>query len=229
LKRPVRFIQRTAHQQADETKIDSGHAHASPTPSERRNWNMVLAGLSKRWVLGLMLLGVTLGHSANADWHSFWRGVHVDYARNNVWPQPFIDVDARAVQDPFVVMKHNGWRAHNTIGNELFREGDCELTLAGTRRVEWIATQSPQERRTIYVLRGPTDNETHLRLASVHQSLSAIQTGGVVPQVVVTDIEPSAASGGYATSINRQWLQNLPAPKLPAKSASGTVGVTTSN
>lgn len=190
---------------------------------------MVLAGLSKRWVLGLTLLGATLGHSASADWHSFWRGVHIDYARNNVWPQPFVDVDARAVQDPFVVMKHNGWRAHNTIGNELFREGDCSLTLAGSRRVEWIATRSPQERRTIYVLRGANDNETNLRLASVHLSLSAIQTGGTPPQVVVTDIEQAAASGGYATSINRQWLQNLPAPKLPSKTASGSAGVTSSN
>lgn len=225
MKHPIRFIQRTSHQPADRNTNDSGHAHASLTPSERRNWNMVLAGLSQRWVLGWMLLVGAFGRSANADWHSFWRGVHVDYARNNAWPQPFTDADARAVQDPFVLMKHNGWRAHNTIGNELFRQGDNSLTLAGSRRVLWIATQSPQQHRTIYVLRGPTDNETHLRVASVHQSLSTIQTGGLLPQVVVTDIEPAAASGGYATSIDRQWLQNLPAPTLP----SATADVTTSN
>lgn len=190
---------------------------------------MVLAGLSKRWVLGVALIGTALGQSASADWGSFWHQVHVDYARNNVWPQPFIEVDAQAVQAPFAVMKHNGWRAHNTIGNELFREGDSSLNLAGNRRVEWIATQAPHNRRTIYVLRGSNDNETDLRLASVNQSLASMQIGGPAPQVVVTDIEPASASGGWATSVNRQWMQNLPAPKLPSTTASGTEGATTTN
>ena len=190
---------------------------------------MVLVGLSKRVVFGLVLVGVTAGHSAKGDWHSFWHRFRVDYARNNVWPQPFVDVDAQAVQAPFAVMTHNGWRAHNTIGNELFREGDCSLNLAGSRRVEWIAKQAPHERRTIYVLRGANDDETNLRLASVHQSLTAMQTGGPVPHVVVTDIETAAASGGWATSVNRQWMQNLPAPKLPSTSPSGAAGATTSN
>lgn len=190
---------------------------------------MVLAGLSKRVVLGVSLIGAALGQSASGDWHSFWRAKHVDYVRNNIWPQPFVDVDAQAVQAPFAVMKHNGWRAHNTIGNELFRDGDCSLNLAGSRRVEWIAQQAPHERRTIYVLRGANQDETDLRLASVHQSLASMQIGGPIPQVVVTDIEPAAASGGWATNVNRQWMQNLPAPKLPSTSASGAAGVTSSN
>jgi hypothetical protein len=200
-----------------------------PTPSERRNLNMVLAGLSKRWMLGLALFSAAVGQSANADWPSFWHAKHIDYARNNVWPQPFVDVDAQAVQAPFAVMKHNGWRAHNTIGNELFREGDCSLNLAGSRRVEWIAKQAPHDRRTIYVLRGTNQDETDLRLASVHQSLASMQIGGPIPQVVVTDIEPAAASGGWATSVSRQWMQNLPAPKLPSTTASGTAGVAGEN
>jgi hypothetical protein len=190
---------------------------------------MVLAGLSKRLVLGMALCGAIVGQPANGDWHSFWNSIHVDYARNNVWPQPFVDADARAVQAPFVVMKHNGWRAHNTIGHELFREGDCSLNLAGNRRVDWIAKQAPQDRRVIYVLRGDTDQETIQRLESVHQRLASLQTGGPLPQVVVTDIEPAAASGGWATSINRQWIENLPAPKLPSTSASGTAGATSGN
>lgn len=187
---------------------------------------MVLAGLSKRLILGAALGGAVLGQPAVADWNSFWNSIHVDYARNNAWPQPFVEADAQAVQAPFAVMKHNGWRAHNTIGNELFREGDCSLSLAGSRRVEWIAKQAPHDRRTIYVLRGASDEETIRRLESVHQSLASLPTGKPLPQVVVTDIEPASASGGWATSVNRQWMQNLPAPKLPSKTASGTAGTT---
>lgn len=190
---------------------------------------MVLAGLSKRFVAGVFVIGSAVAPLASADWGSFWHAKHVDYARNNVWPQPFVDVDAQAVQAPFAVMKHNGWRAHNTIGNELFRENDCSLNLAGNRRVEWIAKKAPQERRTIYVLRGVDDHETSLRLAAVHQSLASMQTGGTLPEVVVTDIEPSPASGGWATSVNRQWMQNIPAPKLPSTTASGSSGATLPN
>jgi hypothetical protein len=190
---------------------------------------MAFANFSKSIVIGLSLLGTGAAQTARADWHSFWHTVRIDYARNNTWPQPFSDVDAKAVQAPFAIMKHNGWRAHNTIGNELFRQGDAALTLAGTRRVHWIATQAPQDRRVIYVLRGADPQETEMRLASVNRSLAAIHTGGQAPEVVVTDIEPVVASGGWATSINRQWMENLPAPKLPSTTAAGSSGATSDN
>ncbi len=104
--------------------------------------------------MSLALAGWGCGSVAQADWDSFWHGVHVDYARVNAWPQPFNDVDARQARAPFEVMKQNGWRAHNTIGHELFRDGDAVLTAAGNRRVLWIASQAPMNRRTIYVLQG---------------------------------------------------------------------------
>jgi hypothetical protein len=179
---------------------------------------------SRRWILGVSLLGLGLCSSANADWHTFWHEVRVGYARNNAWPQPFADVDAKDVQKPMDIMIHNGWRAHNTIGSELFRENDSVLTLAGARRVHWIATHSPASRRTIYVFRGATEQETSKRLDSVHQTLASIHSNGPMPQVLVTDIEPSTSSGAWATSINRQWMENLPAPKLPSSTASGSEG-----
>jgi hypothetical protein len=187
---------------------------------------MARRGTTRFLTLSATLLGLLCCTGAQADWPSFWHGAHLDYARGNAWPQPFTDIDARQAQAPFAVMKHNGWRAHNTIGHELFRDGDAVLTAAGNRRVSWIATQSPAERRTVYVLRGRTEAETQARLASVQMTLSALPDDGATTQVMVTDIEPAMAPGAWATQINRRWMNELPAPKLPGTSAAGSAGAT---
>ena len=173
----------------------------------------------------LVLLGVGLfASNASADWHSFWHNVHVGTQRNNAWPDPFNEADAMQVVAPFEVMKNNGWRVHNTIGHELFRGGDGALLASGNKRVEWIASQAPTKRRDVYVMRGRTTEETQARVASVRQSLASLGTANP-PQVWITDIEPTTASGAWATQINRSWLQELPTPRLPNTSASGKEGV----
>jgi len=172
---------------------------------------------------------ITIGGAASdasADWHGFWHSVHVDYQRNNAWPQPFTDDSVRQTVAPFEVMKQNGWRLHNTIGNELFRDGDGALLAAGNNRVNWIATQAPADRRVVYVLRGRTPAETDARLASVRDTLSRVQTNGPAPQLMITEIEPNTASGAWAVQINRGWLEAQPAPKLPSVSSTGSAGAT---
>jgi len=165
--------------------------------------------------------------SVSADWHSFWHDVHVGYARNNAWPDPFNELDAREVIRPFEVMKRNGWRMNNTIGHELFRDGDGALLAAGHRRVHWIATQAPANRREVHVLRGSTPAETQARVAAVRTTLAGINIRGPRPHVLITDISPNTSSGAIATKINRSMLENLPTPKLPDQSASGQQGVAT--
>ncbi len=178
-----------------------------------------------RAVFAALALGM-VASTAAGDWHSFWHGVHVDSHRNNAWPDPFNEADAMQVVAPFEVMKNNGWRLHNTIGNELFR-GDGVLLASGNRRVEWIANQAPQARRDVFVMRGRTPQETDARVESVRQTLASIQSNSGQPaQVWVTDVEPSTASGAWATQINRTWLQELPPPRLPGTSASGKEGAT---
>jgi hypothetical protein len=176
------------------------------------------------WILLLSISG--LGAQVYADWHSFWHGLHIGKARNHAWPDPFNEADATQVVAPFEVMKNNGWRLHNTVGNELFRTGDGALLASGNRRVEWIATQAPESRRDIFVMQGRTPQETEARVQSVRQTLASLQIPGNPPTVWVTDIEPSTASGAWATQINRTWLQELPPPRLPNTSASGKEGAT---
>ena len=167
----------------------------------------------------------TTATSATADWNHFWHNIHVGYARNNAWPDPFNEVDAAQVVMPFEIMKANGWKMHNTIGHELFRDGDGALLASGHRRVHWIATQAPTARRTVYVLRGDSQSETDARVAAVRHTISSLHLNGPAPAVLVTDIEPAAASGAWATKINREWLEHLTAPRLPEQSASGNQGV----
>jgi len=123
-------------------------------------------------------------------------------------------------------MKHNGWRAHNTIGDDLFRRGDGALLAAGRNRVEWIASQAPASRKVVYVLRGRSQEETDNRVAAVQDTLSRMHLHGQMPQVMVTHIDPPTQSGPMVTKINRDRLEQMPAPVLPSTSAAGTAGAT---
>lgn len=189
---------------------------------------MKLSKYVARAVIAIAMVATT-ATSASADWNwnQFWHGLHVGFHRNNAWPDPFNEVDAAQVIAPFEVMKANGWRLHNTIGHELFRGGDGALMAAGHRRIHWIATQAPESRRTVFVLRGENEAETEARLASVQSALDVIALEGPAPNVLVTNIEPPAASGAWATKINREWLDHLAAPRLPSQSSTGEKGVST--
>ncbi len=172
------------------------------------------------------LLSAFSGSSASADWNSSWTGFKTDTTRNNVWPQPFVDADLDGVRQPFEIMKHNGRRMHNTIGNEMFDADTSALTLAGARRVHWIASNTQESQRTVYVLRGRSEQETSQRIDAVNQTLASTHTRGSSPQVVITDVEPVTSSGAVATSITREWMKSLPKPKLPSNTATGAAGVT---
>lgn len=181
---------------------------------------------SRRVVGALLAIGMTVS-SASADWHTFWHDMHVGFHRNNAWPDPFNEADAMDVVAPFEIMTHNGWKMHNTIGHELFREGDGALLASGSKRVQWIASQAPATRRSVYVLRGSTPEETQARVSSVRHTLTTLNLQGAAPPVMVTDIEPGTSSGAWATKVNREWLNHLPMPQLPKTSASGEDSVST--
>ena len=170
---------------------------------------------------------VVTGSSSFADWHTFWHNVAVGHHRTNAWPDPFREADALQVIAPFEIMKRNGWRLHNTIGHNLFREGDGGLLASGHNTVRWIATQAPESRREIYVVRARSESETQARVESVKEAVASVNRGERLVNVYVTDREPSSSSGAWLMQVQRDWLENVPAPVLPNTSASGTEAVTT--
>jgi len=179
-----------------------------------------------RFGLSCALAVAGMTQTATADWNSFWHPHRVAYHRNNAWPQPFTEDSVRQATAPFEVMKHNGWRMYNTVGNELFREGDGALMVAGRNRVVWIASQAPADRRVVYVLRGASPAETDARVASVRETLATVQIAGPPPQIMITEIEPTTTSGAWVTQINRDWMEVLPEPRLPSTSPTGAAGAT---
>ena len=159
--------------------------------------------------LGLLVLMVS---PSNAGWPELKHAMGRDYARNNSWPQPFRGMDANSVVAPFEIMRNNGWREHNTVGGALFAKQG--LSEAGQLKVEWIVTQAPQNQRIVYVKSGRTSEETAARVESVQLAVSQLIPTGPLPQILVTEIEPTTSSGAYQTRVSRAIDNSTPVPRL---------------
>jgi hypothetical protein len=171
----------------------------------------------RRTLSGLicLVIGVAASNSAEAQYSEWKHKSHVDYARNNHWPQPFRGADANSVIAPFEVMRNNGWREHNTVGTALFSNEHC-LSEAGLLKVQWIVTQAPQSQRVVYVKTGRTSEETAARVESVQLAVSQLIPTGPLPQILTTDIEPTTSSGSYQTVVHRALVKTTPTPRLTA-------------
>ncbi|WP_237607435.1 hypothetical protein [Roseimaritima sediminicola] len=176
--------------------------------------------------LAATALTMTATERAEASnwWDSFKHEMHITYHRNNAWPQPFAELSAAQTRAPFEVMTHKGWALHNTIGHELFREGDGALTAAGRNRVHWIATQAPPARRAIHVLRGGSEQETDARIEAVRGALGHMHLNGPQPPIYITDVAPSTSSGERASRTSREALEKMLPPVLPQSNSSAATG-----
>lgn len=175
--------------------------------------------IAQQFLLAMMI--ACFAHNASADCNSFWHNQKVfyhkskiEFLRNQCWPAPFLESDVQVTRSPFQIMANNGWRLHHTLSNDVFRPGDSVLTAVGRNRVHWILTQTPPERRYIYVLRGTDADDTSRRVASVHNAMQSVQVSGPAPTVLVTDRLPSLASGEWNTQISRKRREAAPQPAL---------------
>ncbi len=183
-------------------------------------------------VLSLVVLSSWQAGTARADWHNmkmkwhaFWDRVHVDWHRNNAWPDPFVEVDRRAIRTTMDVMVNNGWRLQNTLPDQLFNPETQELTTAGELKVRWILTQMPAQRRTVFVLRGRTAEITKTRLKSVEKVAATILGDNANTAIAVTDVIPRGGSGDYYERVNRGYDNSVPPPRLPEmETSSGDTG-----
>jgi hypothetical protein len=179
-------------------------------------------------VVGLALLVFAQNRPASADWHAikakwhcFWDRVHLDWHRNNAWPEPFLQVDRQAVRAPIAIMVDKGWQLQNTIPHELFDIETQELTRAGELKVQWILTQMPARRRVVFVLKGKTAEITETRLKSVERAAVEV-VGDLAPTMIaVTDVVPRGGSGAYYERVNSGYEMSTPPPRLPEMTQSG--------
>ncbi len=151
-----------------------------------------------------------------ARWHHH---IHVVKDRNTYWPKPFIEADREAVEDPFRVMVENGWKRQHLMSAHHF--DGVELNEAGRIKAQWLVTQTPPHRRSIFVQRSLNQRETNERIRSVEVWTNKVLRGGHVT-VLASDLAPHAASGERLDQIYRKAADTIPDPRIPA--ASGGFG-----
>ncbi|MDX1927318.1 MAG: hypothetical protein SFV81_12425 [Pirellulaceae bacterium] len=143
-----------------------------------------------------------------------------DYYRNKMWPAPFTAADTNAVTSIFDQQRSNGWRLHNTLSTAMFDPRTNCLTDAGKAHVKWIVTNAPQARRVVFVLQDANQQVTSTRVESTQLAISEVIPVGPLPQIYLTDREPSGSSGVYQTAVHRAMANSVPSPRLTAAGGS---------
>lgn len=156
------------------------------------------------------------GHVATA-YHAFGR----EWTLNNQWPAPYIMTDRQAVRAPFAIMIDKGWQIQNTLGDHHFHHETQELTRAGEIQLKWIVTQTPESRRTVFVLRGHNDAATSVRVDTVQQAVAHLVPRGPLPAVVQTNNIPPTSPAEYSDDVNLRAVKARLSPALPASGGSG--------
>jgi hypothetical protein len=147
-----------------------------------------------------------------------------DYYRNRMWPAPFTAADTNSVTAIFDQQRSNGWRLHNTLSTAMFDSRTNCLTEAGKAHVKWIVTNAPQSRRVVFVLQDASQQVTSTRVESTQLAISEVLPVGPLPQIYLTDREPSGSSGVYQTAVNRAMSNSVPAPRLTSSGGSSSSG-----
>ena len=158
---------------------------------------------------------------AEAGWNEFWNRVHLDFHRNNCWPEPFKSENRQATRAYFDGMVANGWRTQNTLTVHDFHPETQVLTDGGKRKVHWIVTQSPEQFKTVWVAEAFERGATSTRIDSVQQHLAQAMPGQPLPEVVATNKQPHDWSAEYIDAIDRKAAESIAAPVLPAFQAAG--------
>ncbi|MHB0960950.1 MAG: hypothetical protein ACYC6N_30860 [Pirellulaceae bacterium] len=180
---------------------------------------VVICGLALAFLLSASPARADI-HSMKVKWACFWDRVHLDWHRNNAWPEPFSLVDRQAAKAPMTIMVDKGWQLQNTIPDELFHPETQELTRAGELKVKWIVTQMPAGRRAVYVLRGATIESTDTRVKSVEKAATEV-AGDISPLIGVTDLIPRGGSAAYYERVNSGFETASPPPVLPSMQEAG--------
>ena len=115
------------------------------------------------------------------------------------WPNIYIPPARRSVCATYDAMINNGWRRQNLLGDYHFNQDSHQLTDAGKLKVNWILSQAPQQRRSVFVQRGAEQVDTSARIAAVHDHAGSISPG--VGSVVVNDTH-IVAEGHSASSVD---------------------------
>jgi hypothetical protein len=138
------------------------------------------------------------------------------YRTNQMWPWPYVCPDRIAVREPFCLMINNGWRRENLLGAHHFIPETNQLNPAGQLRVNWIMTQAPPDRRSIFVERSLDPNVNTQRIAAVQDYATKVALDGRTPPVSGTHLVSEGRPASLVDMTNTKFQQSMPVPVLPA-------------
>lgn len=164
-------------------------------------------------ILGLLFLAPA--PTARADWHTFWNRFHLDWHRNNCWPEPFHTADREAVCRAFSATVASGWRRQNTLGEVYFDTDTQSLNESGRRKLWAILTTAPEQHRMVFVVRTMDGEESERRVDSVQLEAANMLAGEPLPEVVTVTIEPRSWPADYIDAIDRKRMATIAEPRLP--------------
>ena len=173
------------------------------------------------------LLFTAISFSAAAEVQANWfrstyHDIHAGWHTSNMWPQPYIGPERRAVKEPIAIMQARGWQRNNLLGEHHFEEDQKRLTPSGVLKVKAILTNSPPQYRTVYVEKGRNRAITDARIDAIQQSIVENQSDGPLPAVLASDLVVEGWSSEYADGVNRRYYSSMPQPRLPASGASSS-------
>lgn len=177
----------------------------------------------RRLLLVTLALGMVAegGSQANAvGFDSAARYIKSGYHRNVAWPWPYVCDDRVAVREPFAVMVNNGWQHQNLLGEHHFNATSDRLTRAGELKVHWISTQTPPNRRQVFIERSIDPQVTEQRMAVVRDYAARIAVDGQMPQVFDSRLVSEGRPATMVDAVNEHFRQSMP---MPGQATTGTI------
>jgi hypothetical protein len=175
-------------------------------------------------ILGLVILTVGMCVPTKAQAQIGYKRWKLDKERSKAWPEPFNHWDRHAALAPWIVQINRGWELQNTVGDFHFNRETNQLTTAGEHKVHWIIYEAPIHRRTVFVQRGATADETATRIDAVQRTVARLMPEGPLPEVMATIMSPPGAPADAIDQVYRGRAAAAPAPVLPSSSSAGGSG-----
>jgi len=144
------------------------------------------------------------------------------YWENSMWPRQYIGPSRRGICQANEAMINNGWRRHNLLGKYHFDAQSDQLTEAGQLKVEWILTQAPAHRRSIYVERTRKAEQTAGRVEAVQELAATMTPTGELADVQETHVRDEGHPALSVDAVFTGFHENRMIPALPQSAAGGS-------
>jgi hypothetical protein len=144
------------------------------------------------------------------------------YRMNSMWPQQYVAPSRRGYCQAFELQIANGWRRNNLLGKYDFLPDGSGLSEAGRLRIQWILTQAPPHRRTIFVQRAANVETTAQRVEFVHTLMASMSPGVAPADVQETYLQDDGRPATSVDAVFTGFGANQPPPVLPTSGGEGS-------